>query len=507
MSYTFPTSRLTSVFIVVLWGGCQFIGGLDDLRLDPGASGGAGGDSGGAGGISGVSSSVSTGTNGVGGADGGPPVAAVWSKRFGDGSAQYVTDVAVDAAENIFVAGSFGGTLDFGNGMTLVSNVDLDAFLVKLDPNGNPIWVKKFGGAGPDRIESLSLTKNGDPVVGGSFNGLMTVDTKNFPYNGGLDGFLIRFSSATGTLVWGERFGDAQNQRCAAVDVAQTADDIICFGDFGGVATFGTTSITSMGANDLFLVRYTANGTVSSVMRAGDSDEQSARSLAVNTSGLAYAAAKFDGKLDWGPQTSAGQGDVFLGQFPTSGMPNWTLRMGNASTQQPNGLSLIPGAGSTVLVGEFEGACDFGGKAVSSIGGFDAFIARVDTMGAVTWMRTIGDADANKGTDDQYAADVAAMGDGNVFVTGYVAGTVNFGSGLISGPGDTDLFVMRLDPSGQTLWSFRSGSGDSQYGRAIALSGPDELVVAGDFRGTLDLGNDPLINPASSDIFIAKLKR
>jgi hypothetical protein len=109
--------------------------------------------------------------------------------------------------------------------------------------------------------------------------------------------------------------------------------------------------------------------------------------------------------------------------------------------------------------------------------------------------------------DDQYATDVAAMDDGTLFVTGYVAGTVNFGNGIVSGSGDTDFFVMRLDSSGQTVWSFRSGSDNSQFGRAIALSGTNDLVVAGDFRNTLDLGNGPLTSAGSNDIFIAKLSR
>ena len=504
MSHTFQPSRLTSIFIVVLWGGCQFIGGLDDLRLAPG-SGGTGGDSGGAGG---ASSSISTGTNGVGGADGGPPITTLWSKRFGDAAAQYVTDLAVDDSQNIFLAGAFRGTIDFGQGMTLVSNADdVDAFLVKLDPNGDPIWVKKFGAAGPDRIESLSLTKDGDPIVGGSYSNAITIDATDFTHKGGLDGFVMRFASATGMLTWGHGFGDAQNQRCASVAVALTADNIVCLGDFSGVVTFGSTNLTSMGLDDLFLVRYASDGTFTSAVRAGDSAQQSARSLAVNASGFAYAAAQFEGTINWGPQTSAGQGDVFLGGIPASGTASWTLRFGDSNTQQPNGMSLVPNAASAVLVGNFEGSADFGGKAVSSLGGFDAFVTRVDSMGVVSWIRTIGDADPKSGIDDQYATDVAAMNDGSLFVTGYVAGTVNFGSEQISGPGDNDFFVMRLDPTGQTVWSFRSGSGNSQYGRAIALSGADEIVVAGDFRETLNFGNDPLTSAGSNDIFIAKLQR
>src|SRR4051812_2258174 len=85
---------LFSLVILVTLGGCQFIGGLDDLHLGAG-SGGVGG-AGSAGAAGNGSTSASTGTNGVGGAGGGPPTTVAWSKRFGDGTTQYVTDVAVD---------------------------------------------------------------------------------------------------------------------------------------------------------------------------------------------------------------------------------------------------------------------------------------------------------------------------------------------------------------------------------------------------------------------------
>ncbi len=495
-----------SVILLTL-GGCQIIGGLDALHLGAG-SGGSGGV-----GVTGAagngSTSANSGSSGVGGAGGGPPTTTLWSKRFGDGTAQYVTDVAVDAAGSIFVVGSFVGTLDFETGTALVSAGDYDAFLAKLDGDGIPQWSLRFGGTGPDRIESLSLTAMGDPIVAGSYGGAFSIGMTNITHAGALDGFVMRFSGANGSLLWNQHFGDAQNQRCAGVAVASNTDDVYCFGDFSGTVDFGPQMFTSSGLEDLFAVRFTSTGTFFSALRSGDALGQTARSLVVNGSGLVYAAARFDGKIDWGPAplTSAGQGDVFLGKFQNNGAVPWSLRMGDSNTQQPNGLALIPGGDGIALVGDFEGIADLGGKAVASKGGFDAFIARVDAAGVVSWVRSIGDGDPMAMPDDQYATDVAAMGDGTLFVTGYVAGTVNFGGNLDSGAGDTDFFVMRLDPTGQTVWGFRAGSDNSQFGRAIALSGTKDLVVAGDFRNTLDFGNGPITSAGSNDIFIAKMLR
>lgn len=490
--------------IFITLAGCQLIGGLDELRLTPGTGGAGGLGEGGAGGISGSSSS--TGTNSAGGAGGGPPTTALWSKRFGDATGQYVTDVAVDASGNIFLVGAFLGTLDFGTGKALITIGDYDAFLAKLDGDGNLLWSIAFGGTGPDRIESVSLTATGDPVVAGSYGSGISIGATNITNAGGLDGFVMRFSGTDGSLTWTRHFGDAQNQRVASVGVATSTDDVFCFGDFAGTIDFGGQMFTSSGLEDLFAVRYDSAGTFFAALKSGDALGQTARNIVVNGTGITYAAARFDGKLDWGPVTSAGQGDVFLGKFQTNGAVAWALQMGDTNTQQPNGLALVPGGGGVAMVGEFEGAATLGGKAISSKGGFDAFIAQVDAAGAVSWIRTIGDAPMAT-PDDQYATDVAISSGGTLFVTGYVAGTVNFGDNVVSGPGDTDFFVMRIESTGQTAWALRSGSDNSQFGRAIALSGNTHLVVAGDFRNTLDLGNGPLTSAGSNDIFVAKLNR
>ncbi len=494
-----PTRFVFLTTFVLLCSACQIIGGLDDLHLAQESGAGSAGGAGGAGNASTTSSST--------GAGGDPPISAIWSKGFGDATSQSVTDVAVDSQRNIFLVGAFLGTLAFDPNQPLTSAGDYDAFLAKLDPDGNHLWSLRFGGTGPDRIESLSLTSTDDPVVGGSYGAAFAIGMTNFAFNGGTDAFVARFSGKDGTLDWRQRFGDTQDSRCAGISVALASDQVTCFGEFSGVVNLGASSLTSTGSSDLLVVQYSSTGSFVTAARAGDTSPQIAKSVAVTPAGIIYGAARFDGVVEWGPVTSAGGGDVFLGRLLEKAPIPWALRMGDTNTQQPNGMSLVGANGGVALVGQFEGAADFGGKAISSKGLFDAFVTRVDATGKVLWIRTIGDGDPMAIVDDQYAADVAAMDDGTLFVTGYAAGTVNFGDGIASGSGDTDFYIMRLDPMGQTMWHLRSGGTNSQFGRAIALSGTDEIVVVGDFRNELNLGNNVLMSAGSNDVFVAKYKR
>ena len=488
--------------------GCQAIVGLDELRLDSASGGGAAGVGGSGGSVASSSASSSSSSGAGGGAGGGGPTNVLWSKRFGDFAPQYVTDVAVDAAGNIFVVGTFQGAIDFGSGTPVTASSDYDAFIAKLDPDGNELWSRRFGAAGPDRIESIALTPSGDLVVGGSFSGAFSLDGANIAHNGGTDGFIFKFSSTNGALVWSNRFGDAQNQRCSSVAVIPATQDVICFGDFAGTINFGAMTVTSVGLEDIILARYSATGNFLYAFRGGDAKQQTARSVMATASSNLYVAALFDGAITWGVESipSAGSGDVLIGKLLANGDASWSMRMGDTNTQRPNAIRDVPGGG-TVTVGAFEGAGQFGTKAVVSKGAYDAFVARIDANGSAMWVRAIGDGDPMATPDDQDALDAVATDDGSIFVTGYVSGTVDFGDGAPSGPGDSDFFLTRLAPDGQTVWKIRAGSESPQFGRALALSGTAHLVVAGDFRGTLDFGNNPLTSAGSNDIFITKLSR
>ncbi len=485
--------------------GCQAIVGLDELRLESASGGGAAGAGGSGGNMS--SGSASSSSSGVGG-DGGAPTNVIWSKRFGDFAPQYVTDVEVDAAGNIFVVGTFQGAIDFGSGIPITASADYDAFIAKLDPDGNELWSRRFGATGPDRIESISLTSAGDPIVGGSFSGAFSLDGANISHVGGTDGFIFKFSSTNGALAWSNRFGDAQNQRCSSVTVIPATQDVVCFGDFAGAINFGAMTVTSAGLEDIVLARYSATGNFLYAFRGGDAQQQTARSVIATSSSNLYIAALFDGAITWGVETisSAGSGDVLIGKFLMNGDASWSMRMGDSNTQRPNAIRDVPGGG-TVMVGAFEGAGQFGTKAVVSKGAYDAFVTRIDANGNAMWVRAIGDGNPMATPEDQDAMDAVATDDGSIFVTGYVSGTVDFGDGVPSGPGDADFFLMQLAPDGQTIWNIRAGSESPQFGRALALSGTAHLVVAGDFRGTLDFGNNPLASAGSNDIFIAKLNR
>jgi hypothetical protein len=90
-------------------------------------------------------------------------------------------------------------------------------------------------------------------------------------------------------------------------------------------------------------------------------------------------AGTLQGTLDLGgnPLTSVGGNDIFLAKLDSGGNHVWSLRLGDASSQQLNAVAY---SGTTAaFAGSLAGAPDFGGTVLTSAGGDDAFAATVQT--------------------------------------------------------------------------------------------------------------------------------
>ncbi len=127
----------------------------------------------------------------------------------------------------------------------------------------------------------------------------------------------------------------------------------------------------------------------------------------------------------------------------------------------------VDSSGNVYTAGMFYGTVDFdpgsGTENRTSAGGAAAYLLKLDSSGDYAWVAVFG----NSQTDT--AQGVAVDSSGNVYVTGYFEGTVDFdpGSGTDNhtSTGSKDVFVLKLDSSGDLVWakSF-GGSANNDYG-------------------------------------------
>ncbi|MEW5742010.1 MAG: hypothetical protein AB1938_24055 [Myxococcota bacterium] len=136
---------------------------------------------------------------------------------------------------------------------------------------------------------------------------------------------------------------------------------------------------------------------------------------------------------------------------------------------------------------------------MTSAGEGDLLLLRVDSVGAIRYVKSFGDATAND------IGGLAVDASDNVYLASHGSGSVDFGGGALTSVGDADVFVARLDGSGAHGWSRRFGDEGAQHVSALALGAGGGLLIAGHFTGVIDLGNGALAAQGPHDIFVGRL--
>ena len=275
--------------------------------------------------------------------------------------------------------------------------------------------------------------------------------------------------------------------------------------------TYGNTFICKLDASGKFLWAKHFRGDGSA----------SGSSIAVDANGNVYTTGLFFGTADFDPGSeiynliSNGYytADVFVSKLDASGNFLWAKRMGGtADYAGDNGTSIaVDVNGNVYTAGYFFGTADFdpgsGTYNLTSLGEYDGFVFKLDASGNFLWAKQFGQSLSDMGTC------VAVDANGNVYTTGYFSGSPDFdpGPGTYSMPaaGYSDVFVSKLDASGNFLWAKQLGGMNDDVGYAIAVDINGNVFTTGRFHGTADFDPGPstynLTPDDSYDIFVSKL--
>lgn len=303
---------------------------------------------------------------------------AIWTLGLGDGGEQEVTTVVSDAGLDVIAAGTFAGAITTGVGMVAsAGTADFDAFVIKLGPTGTPLWIHHVFDAafGEQRAISVAADRTKAVIVGGTGQGDLDFGAGPHPGGGGHDAFLVKFDS-DGTLAWSNVYGDAGDAQSIHAVAAASNDDVVIAGGFDGTITFDKPHVASGAARNIFVARLDPEGKPLWSRSFGDSSDQAAYAVAVDKHDNVYVGGSFDGEISLGATklVSVGGYDAFLIKLDPQGVPIWGRRGGDSAFQQVNGIA-VDQYGSPTVVGTFAGALDFGDVVVSA-GGTDVFVAR-----------------------------------------------------------------------------------------------------------------------------------
>lgn len=297
---------------------------------------------------------------------------------------------------------------------------------------------------------------------------------------------------------WSKGFGDSSDDSGDSVRF-DAQGNVVVTGYFNGTVNLGGTSLTSAGSADVFVAKYSAAGAYIWSRRFGGSSSEFPFAVAIDSQGAVVVAGTFQGTVDFGggPLTSADGEDIFVAKYSAAGSHIWSQRFGGEGSDRALAVA-IDNEDNVLVAGYFNDTVDFGGTPLTNAGGADVFVAKLGATGAHVWSQRFGN------TLSDIAAGLAVDAQNNVVVVGAFRGEVDFGGGALVSAGDADGFVAKYGSTGGHLWSRRFGAALADSAVAVDIDSQDEVVIAGSFRDTVDLGGGLLVSTGAADTVVAK---
>mgnify|MGYP006291602339 CR=1 FL=1 len=391
----------------------------------------------------------------------------LWAKAFGGTLVDIGYAITTDASGNVYTVGRFQETVDFdpGAGTFNLSAVGgTGVFVQKLDPAGNFLWVKSFGGPSFDMAYSIAIDGSGNIYTTGRFQGTADFDP--------------------------------------------------------GV---GTVNLNAIGNDDIFIHKMDASGNFLWARTFGSTSDDYGNAITVDATGNVYTTGYFRYTIDFDPGTGTADlttaspafTDIFIQKLDPSGNFLWARALGGAFHDEGHSIQ-IDNSGNVYTAGFFRDTVDFdpgaGEVKLTAAGEMDVFVQKMDSAGNFLWAKSFG------GTSSEMAFSMALDASGNVYSTGWFSGTADFDPGAASASltatGGLDIFIQKMDAAGNFLWASAFGGTANDQGISITVDSADNVYTTGKFQETVDFDPGTGIANLSTvsgsiyqDVFVHKMSQ
>ncbi len=337
----------------------------------------------------------------------------LWTKTYGGFDNDIAYSVSETSDGKYLVAGY---TSSFGAGLQ-------DAYLLKIDDDGDTLWTKTFGGSSMDGAHFVRETSDGCYLIAGY--------TESFG-SGGKDMYLIKTDSA-GVIQWTKVYGGVNQD--VAYSLCETPDS-------GYIISGYRDGPSGWVKGDLWLLRTDVHGDTILTKSYGGVGEDYGVSIHVTPDAQCIIA---------GITSSFGAGgkDVWLLKVDTNGDTLWTKTYGE--TREDVGYGVSPtGDGGYIVTGYINGS----GQWTAG----DVWLLRTDASGDTQWTEVYGGAGEDFGFDVFPAVD-----------NGYI----------IAGAGWGDVWLLRTDVTGDTIWTKTYGGSNPDASLALSITSDGGYIIGG----------------------------
>ncbi len=321
-------------------------------------------------------------------------------------------------------------------------------------------------------------------------------------------------------LQWVKTMGGSGVNASASFISLDNSNNVYATGYFTGTVDFdpgiGVTNLTTAGGQDAYIVKLDATGNFVWAKSFGGTGNDFSQCVAIDATGNIYLTGNYTGTVDFDAGVgvfnlvSVGLADMFISKLDASGNFVWAKSMGGTNNEYSNSIA-VDASGNIIAAGNYAGTADFDPNAgtvnLVSVGGDDLFVVKLDASGNFVWAKSMG------GIGSEWGDSVVLDDSGNIYTTGNYAQTADFdpnaGTANLTTAGMDDIFVSKLDASGNYVWAKSMGGLLTDFANGMNVDASGNVYTIGNYEGTADFdpsaGVANLTTAGTGDIFISKL--
>lgn len=336
------------------------------------------------------------------------------------------------------------------------------------------------------------MDSSGNTFVGGYFQSSTTFGSTTLT-SSSTDLFVAKLDKS-GAFSWATGFSCPSSSVLYAV-ATDSAGNVYAMGHYQVSLTLGALSIATTGSFDVFVAKIDTNGQPVWLKTLGGTGMDLGLTLAVDRNDVVYVGGSFSTAMTIGstPLTSAGGNDIFIARLDAAGNILQANRYGGTGSEGVRGLH-VDASGNTYFTGSYSTTTTLGSDTYTAVGGADMLLAKLDSMGTVVWSKSIGS------TGSDIGMSITTDSSGALYVTGSFSGTTTFGADTFTATGAQQSFISKLDTNGNFIWTKALGS-NASHGLSIASDGTS-IYATGDYITSLTLGSFTL---SGSGTYLVKL--
>lgn len=321
--------------------------------------------------------------------------------------------------------------------------------------------------------------------------------------------------------VWsGHASGTSGVENVTGIDLDENGN-VFVTGTFGTGSTLDGTALSTQGAEDIFVAKYSPTGTLSWIRTGGSPDKDLSRTLVVDDYGEVYITGLFKQTATFDSLALNDKGsrnlvsddnlrDVFIAKYNTNGQMLWVKRVAwGPNNDVPEGLS-VDVNNNVLISGTFKESLYFSSDTLTvQKGNLNGYIAKFNSNGNFIWAKHTIHTHANT----KFLNISAAVND-QIYLAGFLTDTMWVEDFTVTSRsvGEEDIILMKINEDGDVQWIRKAGSTGPDRGNSVYADPYGSVFITGYFTGTANFDSTGynlydsrnIVSKGGFDMFVAK---